>query len=181
MNAKRANAGIKKPRTPLKQFSDKRLARLQSEGRFQQGSTFAAAKPQQAKSLKTRDTGPDRKTRALVYIRDGNCCVCCGTPVQGRPHSIGHRMRRSQGGSNRPSNLLTFLGLGSNPFDPDDHHARIDSRKNPGDETHGYSVRSNRDPLLIGVQYFERPGGSGTTRWLLDDGDWLNEPPDGAA
>ena len=46
------------------------------------------------------DTGPDRATRELVYERDGWACVCCGQSVIGRPYSLGHRKRRSQGGTN---------------------------------------------------------------------------------
>lgn len=122
-----------------------------------------------------KDTGPDRKRRRAVYQRDGYRCVCCGTPIENRPHSVGHRKRRSQGGGNDMSNLLTFLGLGINPLDPDDHHARIDSRRKPEDEARGYTVRSYLDPRLIGVMYFETSG-SGLTRFLGDDGSLLNEP-----
>ena len=123
-----------------------------------------------------RDTGPDAETRAAVYRRDGNQCVCCGTPLAGRPRSVGHRVRRSQGGSNETSNLLTFMGLGMNPFDPDDHHARIDSRKQPEDEARGYSLRSFKDPRQEGVMIMSSSG-SGQTLWLSDDGEYLFAPP----
>jgi hypothetical protein len=126
-----------------------------------------------------RDTGPDRRTRAAVYARDGFACVCCGTPIEGRPHSVGHRKRRSQGGGNQMSNLLTFLGLGSNPLDPGDHHARIDSRQREYDETAGYTVRSFRDPALIGVRYTEQSG-SWILMYLGDDGSISPDAPVGA-
>jgi hypothetical protein len=137
-----------------------------------------------ARSRKTlaarRDTGPDARTRAAVYRRDGNMCVCCGTPLAGRLRSVGHRKRRSQGGSNETSNLLTFMGLGINPFDPDDHHARIDSRRNPEDEAKGYTVRSYGDPAATSVMIASQHR-SGVTVWLDDCGEYSFAPPGEAA
>lgn len=127
-----------------------------------------------------RDTGPDAETRAAVYRRDGNQCVCCGTPLAGKARSVGHRVRRSQGGSNETSNLLTFMGLGMNPFDPDDHHARIDSRLNPEDEARGYSLRSFKDPHEEGVMIMSSAE-CGQTVLLSDDGEYLFAPPEGVA
>jgi hypothetical protein len=121
------------------------------------------------------DTGPDSATRAIVYARDGYACVCCGRTVIGQVRSIGHRKRRSQGLDNRACNLLTFLGTGSTSC-----HGRIDSRVDPDDEAHGYTLRSRQDPLLVGVMYFERDG-SGVTRWLEADGGVLLAAPVGAS
>jgi hypothetical protein len=126
-----------------------------------------------------KDTGPSARTRKAVYERDNWCCACCGTPVLGRPHSVGHRKRRSQGGPNDLPNLLTFLGLGINSLDPDDHHARIDSRRDPSDEAKGYSLRSYQNPLLIPVTVFG-PGGPGLRLWLTGDGRYSTAPPEGA-
>jgi hypothetical protein len=122
-----------------------------------------------------RDTGPDRATRAAVLARDGHACVCCGVSVTGRRYSLQHRLRRSQGGTSAMSNLVTALGDGSTGC-----HARMDSRRDPADELHGYTVRSGQDPRLIGVMYFKRPGGSGVTLWLENDGGLLPAPPEGA-
>jgi hypothetical protein len=125
-----------------------------------------------------RDTGPSAKTRKAVYERDGNCCVCCGTELAGRPRSAGHRKRRAQGGGNETSNLLTFLGLGVNPFDLDDHHARIDSRRDPEDEAKGYTVRSWGDPAAVPVMIASQYG---VTVWLDDAGEYSFAPPGEAA
>lgn len=133
-----------------------------------------------ARPAAPRDTGPDRVTREAVYIRDGRACVCCNTPIDGQPHSVGHRKRRSQGGGNGMSNLLTFLGSGSNPLDPDDHHARIDSRRNPQDEIKGFTVRSFRDPARIPVRYTERSG-SWIAMYLDDEGNLSPDAPGAAA
>ena len=83
-----------------------------------------------------RDTGPDRKTRALVLARDGHACVCCGRSIIGQVYSLQHRKRRSQGGGNSPSNLVTVLGDGTTGC-----HARIDSRIDPEDAAKGYTCQ----------------------------------------
>jgi hypothetical protein len=120
---------------------------------------------------------PSQATRQMVYERDGNMCVCCGRPVEGRPHSVGHRKRRSQGGTNDLSNLLTFLGLGVNPSDPDDHHARIDAGLDPHDEGRGYSLESWQDPAAEPVMIFSESG-SGAMKYLTDDGALADELPE---
>lgn len=121
------------------------------------------------------DTGPDLATRLAVYTRDGHACVCCGRSIVGRRRSVGHRIRRSQGGSNLMNNLLTFLGLGSGMF-PDDHHYRIDSRSDPHDHAKGYQLDSWQDPAAEGVMYMT-PDGSGITAWLESDGGLLYQDP----
>lgn len=126
------------------------------------------------KSAPRRETGPDRKTRALVLERDGYACVCCGRSIIGEPYSLQHRKRRSQGGGNSPSNLVTVLGTGTTGC-----HERIDSRRDPEDEAKGYTVRSWDDPALISVMVFSEHG-SGVTVWLGADGNYLTEAPEGA-
>lgn len=123
-----------------------------------------------------RDTGPSRRVRALVLARDGHACACYGRSVIGQVYSLQHRKRRSQGGSNSPSNLITVLGDGARGC-----HARIDSRIDPHDEAKGYTVRSFDDPAMVPVMYFKRPGGPGFTAWLADDGSLIFESPAGAA
>jgi 5-methylcytosine-specific restriction endonuclease McrA len=116
------------------------------------------------------DTGPDTKTRAAVYARDGHQCVCCGESVIGRPHSCGHIVRRSQGGPSTFTNLLTFLGLGNGLLpDDQDHHHRIDSRIDPADEAAGYTARSWQDRASVRVLYVTEWG---SQEWwqLLADG-----------
>ena len=118
-----------------------------------------------------RKTGPSRKVRDLVLARDGRACVCCGRSVTGQPYSLQHRKRRSQGGTNSPSNLVTVLGTGTTGC-----HERIDSRRDPHDEAKGYTVRSWDDPAQVPVMVFSA-NGSGVTKWLSDDGRYLDEPP----
>jgi hypothetical protein len=78
-----------------------------------------------------------------------------------------------------PSNLITALGSGTDPGNPDDHSARIDSRADPYDEARGLSVRPWENPALVEVTY-ALPGGSRARYWLNDCGERLAEPPDGA-
>jgi hypothetical protein len=120
-----------------------------------------------------RDTGPSQETRAMVYARDGARCVCCGLSIVGQVHSVQHRKRRSQGGTNDLSNLITVLGDGTTG-----HNARIDSRIDPHDEAKGYTVRSWQDPREVGVMIFDSPDGPGVTKWLSDDGAYLDEAPE---
>ena len=134
-------------------------------------SRTAGAGPSAGRKTAARDTGPSRKVRALVLERDGHACVCCGQSVTGRPYSLQHRKRRSQGGSNSPSNLVVVLGTGTTGC-----HERIDSRRDPHDEARGYTVRSWQNPALVPVMIFSE-GGSGVTAWLTDAGTYAFEAP----
>lgn len=135
-----------------------------------------AQPPAASRSLPAaRYTGPSRKVRALVLERDGFCCVCCGTSIIGRPYSLQHRKRRSQGGGNSPSNLITVLGTGTTGC-----HERIDSRRDPADEAKGYTVRSWGIPALVPVMLFS-PHGSGVMAWLDDAGAYVFEAPEAGA
>lgn len=116
------------------------------------------------------DTGPDRKTRLLVLKRDGYACVCCAATVINQRYSLQHRKRRSQGGGNCASNLLTVLGDGVSGC-----HQRMDSRRDPEDEAKGYTVRSTADPHLVSVMVFG-PGGGGATLFPTCSGEWSSAP-----
>jgi hypothetical protein len=162
-------------RTPLKaRTSLRRKTPLQSRaaGMFGPGSSLKRSQPRHAKR---KDTGPDRRTLALVLKRDGYACVCCGRSIAGQRYSLQHRKRRSQGGTNSPVNLITVLGDGTAGC-----HARIDSRIDPHDEAKGYTVRSHGDPALVPVMIFSEHGG-GVTAWLTEDGGFAFEAPAGAA
>lgn len=117
-----------------------------------------------------RDTGPSAKVRRLVLERDGWACVCCGRSIIGQPYSLQHRQRRSQGGGNSPSNLVTVLGTGTTGC-----HERIDSRREPDDEARGLTVRSWDDPALVPV-VVAAPAGL-IRVWLSDDGTYLTRAP----
>jgi hypothetical protein len=127
------------------------------------------------KTAARKDTGPSPKVRRLVLDRDGYACVRCGQPVTGRPYSLQHRKRRSQGGGNSPSNLVVLCGTGTTGC-----HEQVDSRRDEADEARGYSVRSWDEPGLIPVMVFSQHG-SGFTAWLADDGRYVFEAPAGAA
>lgn len=124
-----------------------------------------------------KDTGPDAKTKLAVYKTFGWMCACCGTSLIDMPHSIGHRMRRAQGGSNAFPNLLPFLGLGNGLMGDDlDHHHRIDSRIDPHDHAAGWQLDRCQDParesFLLVSEY-----GSGQQTWILGSGDLAFENP----
>ena len=123
------------------------------------------------KPARQRYTGPSLRVRMLVLKRDGYACVCCGQSITGRPYSLQHRKRRSQGGGNDPSNLIVVLGTGTTGC-----HERIDSRIDPADEAKGYTVRSWDDPRQVPVMLFSEHG-SGITAWLWDDGQYHFDGP----
>ena len=123
------------------------------------------------RAARPRYTGPSVKVREMVLERDGYACVCCGVSIAGQPYSLQHRKRRSQGGDNSPSNLVTVLGTGTTLC-----HERIDSRRDPADEANGYTVRSWADPEAVPVVLYGR-----ITVWLTDDGRYSTEPPGEAA
>ena len=127
--------------------------------------------PRERAPVSRGSTGPDAKTREAVYERDRWRCVCCGTPVKGRPHSIGHRKRRSQGGRHEMPNLVTFLGWGNGLTGAEDHHYRIDQRRNPADEDRGLTVRSYKNPADVPVRLWD-----GRLVFLTTDGGLSDSP-----
>ena len=167
--------------TPLRRGEPlKRTKPLISGGQYGQNSLRSgtptigrqigfSAKPASPRRA-VRDTGPDRATRELVLLRDGYACVCCGRSVIGQIASLQHRKRRSQGGTNLPSNLVTVLGDGTRGC-----HARMDSRCNPHDEARGFTVRTYDDPALVPVMLHGQQGG--VTVWLTDSGQYSLKPP----
>ena len=116
------------------------------------------------------DTGPDAATRQLVLARDGYACVCCGKSIIGQQYSIQHVKRRSQGGTNTATNLITLLGTGITAC-----HGRIDSRVDPRDEYRGYTVRSWGDPAVTPMWLVTGFG----SRWVLrlPDGTYEDADP----
>jgi hypothetical protein len=122
-----------------------------------------------------RNTGPSGKTRALVLARDGYCCVCCGRSIEGQLYDLQHRDARGMGGTsdplaNSPVNLITMLRT---------DHDRVESREFAEDNAKGYWLRMGEDPALTPVMVFSEHG-SGMTVWLLPDGTYGYEAPEGA-
>jgi len=116
---------------------------------------------------------PDARMRTRVYRRDSMACVCCGTPVTGRPHSA---LRRNVHAGDRPANLLTFLGDGKRLNDPADHCARVKSGRDPSDRAKGYSLGRGQDPLLVPVMVFTPRGPM--LALLSDGGKYLTNLPE---
>lgn len=116
-----------------------------------------------------RDTGPDAKTRQAVLERDGKLCVRCGQPTAGRPYSLHHRKRRSQGGRNTPENLITLCGSGTTECHGWVHRNIATSRDS------GWLVLGSDDPASKSVETLTP---SGLVRiWLLPDGSRSYDPP----
>lgn len=79
-------------------------------------ATTFRAKPAKRTASRPAQTGPDQATVDAVLQRDGHSCVVCGGALHGTRSvdwSIHHRLRRSQGGDNRLSNLISVCGHGT--------------------------------------------------------------------
>lgn len=123
-----------------------------------------------------RDTGPDRKTRALVLERDGFQCVRCGKPCGPRvgPYSLQHRKARGVGGDSSIPNLVLLCGTATTGC-----HGEVESRDpqtRREDQARGYRLESWQDPATEGVMYASEHG-SGVTLWLHADGTLSPDGP----
>lgn len=142
-------------RTPLKQVSDRRAAKL--------------GKPWP----KPKSTGPDRATRELVLERDDWRCASCGVPIIGQQYSLQHRCARQMGGTadpatNRPSNLVTLCGSATSPGGC---HLAAEQRDKRSRDL-GYRLESWQDPRSVAVFHFVHG-----LIYLHDNGEFSYSPP----
>lgn len=106
----------------------------------------------------SRPTGPDRRTRALMYDRDGDrCCACNEVGLRDRDLIPNHRVNRGMGGSTAPwindlTNLVTACRGCNNRFEDDPAYSYA----------MGWKVRYGVNPATVPVCY-----GDGSW-WLLD-------------
>lgn len=121
-------------------------------------------------------TGPDAATVEVVLDRDGYCCVVCGLGIglpegRGVYWSVHHRLRRSQGLDNRPCNLISVCGNGTQGCHSDIHHSVGDAM------VAGWLVRGTGRPESIPVLVGHR------SRWvyLTPGGGYADEPGEVAA
>lgn len=154
----------------LKRTELKRKTPLRAKAKLSTKVGIARRKAQSAK--RDSQTGPSKLVVALVFDRDGGCCIRCGTPARGErgvDYSIHHRAGRQMGGTKRasvnlPSNLVTTCGNGTQGC-----HGWIGANVA---EAHrkGLLVLSSLDPKTVVL----------TTWWgdvLLDDeGRWTEVP-----
>jgi len=121
-----------------------------------------------------RGSGPDAKTRAAVYAREGMQCAACGVALgDGAWKSIQHRVRRQVGGHGL-ANLVLLCGSATSPG----CHRKAEDRT---DEMHaaGFWLRADEDPAQVPIMLAGRDGGM--TVWLLADGTYGTEAPGGDA
>lgn len=104
-----------------------------------------------SKPRRTRDTGPSKTTRDIVWARAGGRCELCGDALAGPVgFSVHHRLPRRMGGSRRPelntpANLLVVCGSGTTGC-----HGRIEShREQAYDE--GLLLHDGQDPAAVPV------------------------------
>lgn len=117
-------------------------------------------------------TGPPPETVRLLWNRAGGCCECCGLALtwenRGEPWggwSIQHRVKRSHGVNNQPSNLLVLAGGGVTGC-----HGSVEARPQWANDL-GLGLKSWQNPLEEPLRTMDQ------VRWLTDDGLYLYEPP----
>ena len=123
---------------------------------------------------RSRSTDPSPALRALVLGRDRHSCVRCGKGITGRPYSLHHRKRRSQGGRNAPGNLLTLCGSGTTGCHGWVHANIAESQAS------GWLLLSTQHPGAESVLYVSEHG-SGMRVWLTESGTYSTAPPGVAA
>lgn len=157
--------------TPISPMSAKRRAKLAAAGIAYPATTFASTTGPTLKTGKRpADTGPDQATVDLVLARDNFSCVVCGDGVhgrRGREWSIHHRLRRSHGVDNRPSNLIVACGDGCSRCHGDIHAGPAKAREA------GWMLRSTDVPEEFRMAHSQHG-------WVLldNEGEWTRvEPP----
>lgn len=152
----------------MNQISPKRRAALAAAGITHPSTTFASpTKPMTRKAAKrSADTGPDQATVDLVLERDGYSCVVCGEGLRGHRGegwAIHHRVLRSQGVDNRPSNLVAACS----PCHVDIHAGPAKAREA------GWLLKSTDVPEKFRVAHSQHG-------WVLlnNVGGWTRTAPD---
>lgn len=149
-------------RTEMSKMSAKKRRELALQGIDNPMSTFrpTVAKATSRKPAKrATDTGPDAPTVDLVLDRDQHSCVLCGGGVgdrRGTDYSIHHRLLRSQGVNNSPSNLITLCGSGTTEC-----HGAVHAKPKWARSFGGWLLRSTDNPAVYPV-LIER-----ASRWVL--------------
>ena len=130
-------------------------------------SGIARRKAQSAKRVK--ETGPSKLVVALVFDRDGGCCIRCAKGVvlerRGEDWSLQHRRARGRGGdprpeTNLPANLVILCGSATSAGGCHEHveNNRTEARLS------GLSMRWKQDPTKVPVLTWWGPA------WLDDKG-----------
>lgn len=137
-----------------------------------------------AKQRKARDTGPNAKTKALLWARAAGKCELCGVDLTFRPFSRHHRRSRGSGGSTVPwiNNLSNLLLLCGSATTPGGCHERVE--RNRGDEAYiaGWRVHKNGQYLPAEVPALIRRVNTigfitKELLYLSDDGDYIEGSP----
>lgn len=154
-------------RTEISRMSAKQRAKRAADGEKHPVSTLKCGrKPLKAKAS---PTNPDAALVDAVLEREGWCCGNCGGELHGRrgiEYSIHHRKRRSQGGDNRPSNLVALCGHGTSGCHGDVHRLVAAATKA------GLLVPRDVDPEAVPLDHFLHGHGH-----LLNDGSFRRAVP----
>jgi HNH endonuclease len=106
-----------------------------------------------------RYTGPTKKMRDAVLLRDDYTCQRCRRDIRNQPYSLQHLLPRGRGGKNTMRNLVTVCGSATTPGRCHDWMENQERRLATRD---GWLVPNGINPddwpvLRFGQQY-ETPG-----------------------
>ncbi len=142
---------------------------LRAKAGLKSKSGIARRKAQSAKRVK--ETGPSKLVVALVFDRDGGCCIRCGKAVapedRGERWSVQHRRARGNGGdlrpeTNLPANLVILCGSATSAGGC---HQWAESQRAEA-RLSGLSMRWKQDPIRVPLNTWWGPV-------VLDDkGGW---------
>lgn len=155
-------------RSRIQPMSAKQRAARAAEGDAYPSTTFRR-QPTMRTTTRPGTTGPDQATVDAALQRDQFSCVVCGGALhgdRGTDWSIHHRLRRSQGGDNRLSNLVSVCGHGT----AGDHgaiHAAPEVARRAG-----WMLRRGDDPTLMVMAH----AAHGHV-YLTNDGGWQTRRP----
>ena len=130
-------------------------------------------------TTRVKETGPSKLVVALVFDRDGGCCIRCGLAVRpedrGERWSVQHRRARGAGGdlrpeTNLPANLVVLCGSATSAGGCHEwaENNRTEAR------LAGLSMRWKQDPQEVPLLTWWGPV------YLDDKGRWrIVEPAEG--
>lgn len=146
----------KKRRYATKEAAERVIARIaetSDRGRIPQRAYQCAAGWWHLTGKAPRKTAEiPKKTRTLIYQRDGMRCFRCGRTLANGGYSIQHRRARGMGGTSdasvhSPANLILLCGSGTTEC-----HGQVEGRE-ADDNVNGYWLRAGQSPESTPVRH----------------------------
>lgn len=105
------------------------------------------------KTKPPRYTGPTKRMRDAVLLRDNHTCQRCARRIGSGPYSLQHILPRGRGGKNTMRNLVTVCGSATSPGGC---HDEIEHQQRAQATLEGWFVPNGIDPEVWPVLRFRR-------------------------